>query len=146
MQRLSSWQVSERHSALTRLEESRLILIEMVTQYQGRALDVVRELNECFGDENAETSKKNDEPNVENKRFLSGFNVRKLFFIPWKWQNVVGIAVKVFLVSASISSMPPLYRIRRHLLKSPGRKGGAMFVDTSRVPRKSPPDVLYGRG
>lgn len=146
MQRLSSWQVSERHSALTRLEESRLILIEMVTQYQGRTLDVVRELSECFGNENAERLKKNDEPNVENKRSLSGFNVRKLFFIPWKWQNVAGIAVKFFLVSASISSMVPLYRIRRHLLKSSGRKVGSIFLDTSRGPRKSPLDVLYGKG
>ncbi|KAF3439904.1 hypothetical protein FNV43_RR18182 [Rhamnella rubrinervis] len=146
LQRLSSRQVSERHSALTLLEESRLILIEMVTQYQGRALDVVRELNECFGNENAERLKKNDEPNVENKRFLSGCNVRKLFFIPWKWENVVGIAVRFFLVSASISSMLPVYRISRHLLTSSGGKVGSLFVDTSRGPRNTPLDVLYARG
>lgn len=144
MQRLSSCQVSERNSALTRLEDSRLALIETVTQYQGRALDVVGELNDCFGHENAERLKKDAEPNGEDKRPLNDRNVRKLFFnIPWKWQNVVEITVKLFIVSAGISSMAPLYHMRRHLLKSPSTKAASMFVNCS---RKNPLDVLCGRG
>lgn len=144
MQRLSSCQVSERNSALTRLEESRLALIEMVTQYQGRAFDVVRELNECFGHEHAERLNKNAEPNAEDKRPLSDRSVRKLFFnIPWKWQNVVEITVKLFIVSAGVSSMAPLYHTRRHLLKSSPTKAASTFVNSSRT---NPLDVLCGRG
>ncbi|XP_030541026.1 uncharacterized protein LOC115748622 isoform X2 [Rhodamnia argentea] len=41
LQRLRSWQHLDRRTALARLEDSRSVLIENVSQYQGRPLDVV---------------------------------------------------------------------------------------------------------
>ncbi|XP_015889372.3 uncharacterized protein LOC107424146 [Ziziphus jujuba] len=142
LQSLGSWQVRERHAALTHLEERRLDLIEKVTKYPGRELDVVRELYACFGNENAERLKRK-----KTEKFLSCCNNVGKFIVPWKWQNVVGIAVKFLLVSASISSLVPSYRIK-HLFKSSSTKipSICMVDSTTRRPRKIPLDVFYGRG
>ncbi|KAL3604185.1 hypothetical protein D5086_005044 [Populus alba] len=47
-ERLRSWQPIDRQESLTRLEESRLTLMEKIAQYRGRPLGVVEELNACF--------------------------------------------------------------------------------------------------
>lgn len=135
MQNLGSWQVRERYAALTHLEESRLALIEKVTQYQGRELDVVRELNVCFGNENAERLKMKKKA----ERCPRCCNCAGELIVPWKWQNVVGIAVRFLMVSASLSSLVPFYRTR-HLFNSSRRKVPSILV------RKIPLDVFYGRG
>ncbi|KAJ0113435.1 hypothetical protein Patl1_00556 [Pistacia atlantica] len=48
LQSVQSWQSMDRNAALTRLENSRLYLMEQVKGYHGK-IDVVKELNVCFG-------------------------------------------------------------------------------------------------
>ncbi|KAJ0053373.1 hypothetical protein Pint_00536 [Pistacia integerrima] len=48
LQSVQTWQSMDRNAALTRLENSRLYLMEQVKGYQGK-IDVVKELNVCFG-------------------------------------------------------------------------------------------------
>ncbi|KAK9015828.1 hypothetical protein V6N11_006921 [Hibiscus sabdariffa] len=60
-QKLQAWQLTDRHSVLSRLEQSRLFLIKQVTQYEGRPLDVVKVLSVCFGNDDNKTSVDSDE-------------------------------------------------------------------------------------
>ncbi|PON34140.1 hypothetical protein PanWU01x14_346830 [Parasponia andersonii] len=101
LQKLESWQLKERHEALTRLEESRLGLTDLVRRYQGKAPDVLRELNACFGnnmiqdcdDIVGQNLKDGDEPNLYNR----WWNLR--------WPKSFGIALKFLVFSASMSYM-----------------------------------------
>ncbi|KAJ6723049.1 hypothetical protein OIU74_007602 [Salix koriyanagi] len=116
LQRLRSWQPIDRQEALARLEERRLILMEKVAQYQGRPLGVVEELNACFSN-----GKTVFDWNLSQKRKIKGdnFNVQeekrtktggfvvcwiRMLFNRWRWQKAIGVAAKLILVSASVSS------------------------------------------
>lgn len=145
MQNLKSWQQRERHEALTSLEQSRLVLIDLVKRYQGKAPDVLRELNACFGNENCDIIqnvkaglKKVDDPKLQNKW--------------WKWPKAFGIALKFLMFSASISYMARLNH-SRHLYTSSRRKVPSFLDSTEAEMRdnlltisRSPPNVFHGRG
>lgn len=165
LQRLRSWQHLERHAALARLEDSRSVLLENVSQYQGRPLDVVRELNACFSDRKMvfnkiksrdQKEKRNDNPAdlKPHKRPGLGFIACcfKLLLSPWKWQEAVGIAVKLVVVSASISSTMSFISCKQQKwssskefvsLRDPteGGKDGSLVGISKR-----PLHVLSGRG
>ncbi|CAK7348768.1 unnamed protein product [Dovyalis caffra] len=167
LQRLRSWQPIDRQEALARLEESRLILKEKVAQHQGRPLDVVEELNECFSNGKtvfdwrlSEKKKiKGDDSNVqeEKRRMTAGFVVCwiRMLFNPWRWQKAVGVAAKLILFSASISPTVKFCHSRLHCCGSQ-RKVLSILVEpvdsrtkensTPLSPSNSPLDVFYGRG
>ncbi|KAL5796063.1 hypothetical protein ACOSQ2_000883 [Xanthoceras sorbifolium] len=155
LQKLQSRQLMDRHAALTCLAESRLYLIEQVTAYQGRTeLDVVKELNSCFGDLN---EKRRAEPDAQKgKTRIANFFVCCIRFClnPWKWQKAAGIAVKLIMVSASIASTIQFYQSRQKYCSSKRRilsfveSTDADKIDTHTVLTisKNPLDVFYGRG
>ncbi|XWS32078.1 hypothetical protein CRYUN_Cryun23aG0129800 [Craigia yunnanensis] len=92
LQKLQSWQLTDWHSALSRLEQSRLFLIKQVTQYEGRPLDVVKELSACFGNENktefdrnvGEITVKKNRVESRNRRLSSFLICIRMLFNPWK--------------------------------------------------------------
>ncbi|KAF8032492.1 hypothetical protein BT93_D1412 [Corymbia citriodora subsp. variegata] len=165
LQRLRSWQHLERHTGLARLEDSRSVLIENVSQYQGRPLNVVRELNACFGNDKMvfnkmksrdQMVKRDEDPaNLKpQKRPRLGFMACcfKILLSPWKWQEAVGIAVKLAIVSASISSTMSLISCKQQ--KWGSRKGFLSLMDPTEGGEdgslvgvsKRPLHVLSGRG
>ncbi|TQD79586.1 hypothetical protein C1H46_034857 [Malus baccata] len=125
---MSSWQQMDRQAAFNSLEESKQNLVAKVAEYKGRRkLDVLTEPNACFGSENnvpfnwdfRERLKiMSDEPagGVRSTRFLTNC-IRKLLF-SWKWQKVVGIAVKLVMVSASTSVVIAACKTRQLLYTS----------------------------
>ncbi|KAJ9171476.1 hypothetical protein P3X46_014840 [Hevea brasiliensis] len=160
LQRLRSWQIIDTHAALNRLEESRIILIEKVKQFPGRSLDVVKELNAWFNNGkitdfdlnwNGEIKNKADSNIHNNKekgtrsRFVS-FCIGILFG-PCNWQKAIGVAAKLVVVSASISSTVRLCHARKQQYCS-------SFVESAAAPIKQTVpsltdrhlDVFYGRG
>ncbi|XP_021280892.1 uncharacterized protein LOC110414152 [Herrania umbratica] len=163
LQKLQSWRLVDRHSALTSLEQSRLFLIKQVTQYQGRPLDVVRELNACFGnddraafDRNVEelTVKKNGVQSRSRRR-LSSFLICciRFLFNPWKWQSAVGIAIKLILISASLSTTIQFYHAKHQSCNSQKKIVSTIMyskeaenIDSLLTISKSPLDVFCGRG
>ncbi|XVF33217.1 hypothetical protein REPUB_Repub17cG0149200 [Reevesia pubescens] len=167
LQKLQSWQLTDRHSALSRLEQSRLFLIKQVTQYEGRPLDVVKELSACFGNDNKTgfdrnvkeiTVKKNEGQNMSRRRRrVSSLLICciRILFNPWnwKWQNGVGIAVKLILISASISSTIQFYHSKQQSYSNSERKMVSVMyskeaekLDTLLTISKMPLDVYSGRG
>ncbi|KAK8480615.1 hypothetical protein V6N13_100272 [Hibiscus sabdariffa] len=164
-QKLQAWQLTDRHSVLSRLEQSRLFLIKQVTQYEGRPLDVVKELGVCFGNDDNKTSTDSDVEGTVKKnegrimrRGLSGFLFcwLRVLFNPWKWQNAVGIAVKLILISASLSSTIQFYHSKQqscsdsqgNLIDSAmySKEKEAEKLDSLLSLSKMPLDVLCGRG
>ncbi|KAB2595806.1 hypothetical protein D8674_031256 [Pyrus ussuriensis x Pyrus communis] len=161
LQRMSSWQQMDRQAAFNSLEESRLNLVAKVIEYKGRKeLDVVTELNACFGSENnvpfnwdfrGRLIKKNEPAGgFHSRRFLTNC-IRKLL-VSWKWQKVYGIAVKLAMFSVSISSVIAaystwqlLYTSSRKMIpflsfKEAGKSGSLLTFS------KNPLDVFFGRG
>lgn len=102
-QRLQSYQQQHCHAAISRLEESRLHLIEKIQDFQenGRKLDVIQELNACFGDEKME---KKIELKVNHRKSWFLVNCIRSLFSPRNWHNTAKIAIKLIVVSVSISS------------------------------------------
>ncbi|CAN6568273.1 unnamed protein product [Malus baccata var. baccata] len=99
------------------LEESKQNLVAKVADYKGRRkLDVLTELKCMFWQERLKIM--SDEPagGVHSTRFLTNC-IRKLLF-SWKWQKVVGIAVKLVMVSASISFVIAACKTRQLLYTS----------------------------
>lgn len=157
VQRLDSRQMMDRNGAFTSLEECRLNLLANVTEYKGRALDVVTELNACFGNENgvpfdwdlSERLKKNAEPSgaYHNRRFLITNCITKLLIIPWKWQKKVCIAVKLAM------SVMAAYHIRQFICTSSrkmipfvvSRQAGKRSTSVLTI-SKCPLDVFCARG
>ncbi|KAM2157204.1 hypothetical protein ACFX1R_042802 [Malus domestica] len=161
LQRMSSWQRMDRQAAFNSLEESRLNLVAKVTEYKGRReLDVVTELNACFGSENnvpfnwdfgGRLIKKNEPAGGFHSRSFLTNCIRKLL-VSWKWQKVYGIAVKLAMVSVSISSVIAAYSTRQLLctssrkmipflsFKEAGKSSSLLTFS------KNPLDVFFGRG
>lgn len=147
MQELQGWQLKERHEALTSLEESRLVLIELARNYKGTPPDVVGEINACFGDEKA----KNANPQKKWPHNLI-CGIRNIF-IKWKWQKAVGFAVKFLIFTTSISSLVHLNHTR-NLSSSRRRRKVVSFLDSTEAEMRdslltissSPLNVFHGRG
>ncbi|XP_050387381.1 uncharacterized protein LOC126803654 [Argentina anserina] len=157
LERLDSRKMMDMNAAFNSLEESRLNLLANVTEYKGRALDVLTELNACFGHENGEPfdwdlrerMKKHVESSGahHSRRSLITNFMRKLLLIPWKWQQKVGIAVKLAL------SAMATYHIKK-LICSSSRKmipfvvsrGAGKSITSVLTISKSPLDVLCARG
>ena len=157
MQRLKSWQLINRRAALNHLEESRLILTEKVSQYQGRPLDLIKELNEWFGDNKTgfDWNIKIGH-NVQNdKRQRSNFLHCCTRFIcnPATWQKAIGIAAKLIVISIGVSSSVHFYRKRQQENCSSSRKI-VECMDSMRegkakrklIISKSHLNVSYGKG
>ncbi|XP_039048021.1 uncharacterized protein LOC120188675 [Hibiscus syriacus] len=163
--KLQAWQLRDKHSVLCRLEQSRLFLTKQVTQYKGRPLDVVKELNACFANVDDKTSidsdvegtvKKNEGRNT--RRGLSGFLFcwLRVLFNPRKWQNAVGIAVKLILISAMLSYTVQFYHPKQQSCRNSQRKlivsvmyskeKEAEKLDSVLTISKMPLDVSCGRG
>ncbi|MBA0548773.1 hypothetical protein Golob_019851 [Gossypium lobatum] len=166
LQKLQSWQLKDRQLALSRLEQTRSCLIKQVTQYEGRPLDVVKELSACFGndhenrtsiDRDVEESVKKNEGESWRRR-ISGFLICciRVLFRPWKWQNAVGIAVNLILISASLSSTIKFYHSKQQPYSNSQRKTivsatyskekAAEKLDSLLTISKMPLDVFCGRG
>ncbi|EEF29728.1 uncharacterized protein LOC8268641 [Ricinus communis] len=149
LQKLQSWQLIDRHAALTRLEESRVILIERVKEYTGRPVDVVRELNSCFNNGNTAfdwsvngtTKKRVADSNKEKKR-RSGFMICgiRMLVDPRKWQKAFVVAAKLAVVSVSISSTVMLRHANRQQNCSPRVEPRKDTISSSSL------DVFQGRG
>ncbi|KAF8380104.1 hypothetical protein HHK36_027575 [Tetracentron sinense] len=163
LQRLQSRQQIDRHTALTRLEESRLFLIEKVTEHRGRALDVMKEMHACFGDRNTTfnwnlkaSMAGKVKPTVHSgrKRRISGFlfSCFQILFNPWKWKKTVGVAVRFLIIAASIVSTVHFHRTRQQLRISYRKDLSVMgSIETGEMGffqpiTNSPLDVFYGRG
>ncbi|KAK9279746.1 hypothetical protein L1049_013428 [Liquidambar formosana] len=164
LQRTNSWQLTDRHAALTRLEESRIGLIDKVTQHQGRALDVMTELNSCFGNgktafnwnlkDTMEKRVKTSAASNSGKKGILGFVICcfRILISPWKWQKGTGLTVKLVAASASVSSLIHFYRTRQQCSNS--QRKVLSFVNSTEAGRgdfqltisKSPLDVFNGRG
>ncbi|KAK8636246.1 hypothetical protein V6N13_004950 [Hibiscus sabdariffa] len=158
MQKLQAWQLTDRHSVLGRLEQSRSFLIKQVIQYQGRPLEVVKELSACFGNDDKKTSidrhmlKKNGGESTRGG--LSGFLFcwLRVFFNPCKWQNAVGITVKLILISSTIrfylSKQQSCSNSQRKLIVSAlySKEKEAEKLDSLLAISKMPLDVFCGRG
>ncbi|MBA0790831.1 hypothetical protein Gohar_015453 [Gossypium harknessii] len=166
LQKLQSWQLKDRQLALSRLEQTRSCLIKQVTQYEGRPLDVVKELSACFGNDHEnrtsihrdveESVKKNE--GESSRRRISGFLICciRVLFRPWKWQNAVGIAVNLILISASLSSTIKFYHSKQQSYSNSPRKTivsatyskekAAEKLDSLLTISKMPLDVFCGRG
>lgn len=146
MQKLQTWQQRERHEALTRLEESRVGLMELVRGYKGRPPDVVRELITCFGDENCVVSRRIDGSDLRRKwpALICGI-IRKVFFIKWKLKNAVWFAVKFLIFTTSISSMVYLNGSRGKVPSLSDSTEAEMRESLLTISR-SPLNVFHGRG
>ncbi|MBA0605150.1 hypothetical protein Godav_017757 [Gossypium davidsonii] len=166
LQKLQSWQLKDRQLAVSRLEQTRSCLIKQVTQYEGRPLDVVKELSACFGNDHEnrtsidrdvdESVKKNE--GESSRRRISGFLICciRVLFRPWKWQNAVGIAVNLILISASLSSTIKFYQSKQQPYSNSQRKTivsatyskekAAEKLDSLLTISKMPLDVFCGRG
>ncbi|XVF73070.1 hypothetical protein PTKIN_Ptkin12aG0171800 [Pterospermum kingtungense] len=154
LQKLQSWHPTDWDSALSRLEQSRLFLIKQVTQYKGRPLDVVKELSACF-DRNVGEITLNKNWVQTRIRRLSSFIICfiRILFNPWKWQSAVGIAVKLILISASLSSTIQFYNANQKSYGNSPRKMVSVLdskeaekLDTLLTISKIPLDVFCGRG
>jgi hypothetical protein len=140
--------------------------MEKVAQYQGRPLAVVEELNACFSNGKtvfdwklSEKRKiKGDGSNVQEEKRMAtaGFVVCwiRMLFNQWRWQKAIGVAAKLILVSASVSSTVKFCHCRLHCCSS--QKKVVSLVEpvysrtkensTALSPSNSPLDVFYGRG
>ncbi|KAM2383280.1 hypothetical protein COP2_042035 [Malus domestica] len=149
LQRMSSWQQMDRQAAFNSLEERRLNLVSKVT-----------ELNACFGSENnvpfnwdfgGRLIKKNEPAGGFHSRSFLTNCIRKLL-VSWKWQKVYGIAVKLAMVSVSISSVIAAYSTRQLLCTSSRKMIPFLsFKDAGKSSSlltfsKNPLDVFFGRG
>ncbi|KAK8570569.1 hypothetical protein V6N13_032186 [Hibiscus sabdariffa] len=153
-QKLQAWQLTDRHSVLGPLEQSTSFLIKQVTQYQGRPLEVVKDLSVCFGnDRHMEgTVKKNG--GESTRRGLSGFLFcwLRVFFNPCKWQNALGITVKMILISATIRiylcKQQSSSNSQRKLIVSGlySKQKEVENLDSLLTISKMPLDVFCGRG
>ncbi|KAL9360036.1 hypothetical protein Peur_048159 [Populus x canadensis] len=162
-ERLHSRQPIDRQESLTRLEESRITLMEKIAQYQGRPLGVVEELNACFG--NGETAfhrklseikKIKGDSNIrdEKRRTNPGFCWIRMLFNPWKWQRAAGVTAKLILISASISSTARFCQGGLFSCSSRRKVLSLLKPIDSRTEENStalslsnsPLDVFYGRG
>ena len=163
MQRLRSWQPIDRQESLTRLEESRLTLMEKIAQYRGRPLGVVEELNACFSDGEtafhrklSEIKKIKGDSDIrdEQRRTNPGFCWIRMLFNPWKWQRAAGVTAKLILISASISSTARFCQgglfscsSRRKVLSLLKPIDSRTKENTTTLSlSNSPLDVFYGRG
>ncbi|XP_059637707.1 uncharacterized protein LOC132279697 [Cornus florida] len=121
LQRLKLRHENDEYQALVYLEERRVILMEKVNQYRGREVDVVEELNACFGNGrsaynwNLEMTMEKKNDRVVTKSRISSFliNCIRSLINPWNWHNTARIAMKYIVVSASISSTMNFYRSRQ---------------------------------
>ncbi|KAF4393038.1 hypothetical protein CsatB_011588 [Cannabis sativa] len=102
LQKLECCQMRDRDEALSRLEESRMVLIDLVRRFQGKTSpDVLRELNACFGKAVIQNllrdgeKEEEEEPNIlQNRR--------------WIWPKALGnivLKLLIFSATASISYM-----------------------------------------
>lgn len=147
LQRLRSWQIVDRDAALNRLEESRIILIEKMKQYPaGRSIDVVKELNAWLNSGkitafdwnwNGEINKEVDSNKGTRSGFIS-FCIRMLID-PCNWQKAIGVAAKLVVISASISSTMRLCHARQ-------QQYSAQSKDTVPSVSDRPLEVFHGRG
>ncbi|KAM5555564.1 hypothetical protein ABKV19_023474 [Rosa sericea] len=156
LERLDSRQMMDMNAAFNSLEESRLNLLANVTEYKGRALDVLTELNARFGHENGapfdwdlrEGLKKNFEPSGahHSRRFLITNCMRKVLLIPWKWQKKVGIAVKLAMSAMAAYHIRKLIctssrkRIPFVVSREAGKSSSVLTIS------KNPLDVFCARG
>ncbi|KAJ8900445.1 hypothetical protein K2173_025222 [Erythroxylum novogranatense] len=149
LQRLKSWQEIDRHTALARFEESRCNLLRKVTQYQGRELQLVKELRTQFNGRKSIVYDSNLTDKVKNKakegqKKTSSFLIShiKTLLTPWKWRKAVRIAAKLIVLSATISHVRQQKFSSRSLLT---RADAQTKDDVIRVP-KTTLHVSYGRG
>ncbi|XP_028056792.1 uncharacterized protein LOC114260806 [Camellia sinensis] len=153
-QRLNSWQQKDRYAALARMEESRQILTEKVTHFQGRALDVIEELKTlktCFEEDDTKTASNSKTTVVDKiKQNILCFGS---LIKPWNWHNTAKEAMKLILVSAFISSAFGFCRIRQGCDGS--RRKMLSFADSTTAggrkdfrltASKNSFDVFHGRG
>ncbi|XP_050238935.1 uncharacterized protein LOC126688320 [Mercurialis annua] len=112
LQRLRCRQLIDGQAALSRLEESRVVLTERLKEYKGRSsIDIIKDLNSSFSHGNTvfdwnlsgSIIKKNDANYSEKKKRKNGFMIRMLFD-PWKWRNAFVVAAKLIVFSVGISS------------------------------------------
>ncbi|KAJ7007792.1 hypothetical protein NC653_006734 [Populus alba x Populus x berolinensis] len=163
LQRLRSWQPIDRQESLTRLEESRLTLMEKIAQYRGRPLGVVEELNACFSSGEtafhrklSELKKIKGDSDIRNekRRTNPGFCWIRMLFNPWKWQRAAGVTAKLILISASISSTARFCQGGLFSCSSRRKVLSLLKPIDSRTKENStalslsnsPLDVFYGRG
>ncbi|XP_031381251.1 uncharacterized protein LOC116195941 isoform X2 [Punica granatum] len=157
LQRLRSWQLVNWNAALVRLEESRSSLIEKANQYRGRSLDVIRELEECFGNggigfglgANNDKMKEDAGPPARiRKRRLFGLLIGCIgsLFNPWKWHGAARIAVSMVLASVSVSSTVSLIHGCWQQNSISRRRSLSSVRSKRRIEKDMTLDVFYGRG
>ena len=161
LQRLNSWKEKDLYEAISRLEESRMILMEKVGKYQGRKIEVVEELNSHFGDGKFSQNwnlkrivEKMSEPPKPKKgnshflvqwiwSFLNPWNWNRNW--NWNWNKTTKIAIKLALVSVSISYSLRFCSSRRKIVLF-GDSKAAREKDILHSDSKIPLDVFHGRG
>lgn len=152
---MRSWQLVNWDAALVRLEESRTNLIEKTKQHHGRPLDVIQELNECFGNGGgmglksrvSEDKVKDGTPDRTPRRRAFRFLVSCIgdLLNPWKWHEAARIAVRMVLISVTVSSTVSLVHGRQQ--SSGSRRRLLSFVGSNPEMKKGTSlDVVYGRG
>ncbi|XP_059650970.1 uncharacterized protein LOC132298586 isoform X2 [Cornus florida] len=158
LQKLKSWQMKDQYAALAHLEETRLILMERVTQYRGRAHSVIEELNAYFGDGRTafnwnlqmQREKKNDL--LGNDRISTSlFSCIRSLINPWNWHSMARTAIKLIVI-ASISSTIKFNQTRQE--NGEERRKIISIVDSTMGGKQdflftapnSALDVSYGRG
>ncbi|KAF7826145.1 plastid division protein PDV1 [Senna tora] len=131
---MRGWHMINMHAAVNQLEESREILMEKVSEYEGRPLGVIQELNASFGNGRRDFV---DEKRKSNSSFLHG--CMEFLCNQGRWQRVIGAAAKVIAVSMSVSCTLQFCGTK---LQSCTSRGSTMRS----VPNNFQIDVLKGRG
>ncbi|KAM6583933.1 hypothetical protein CsatB_010935 [Cannabis sativa] len=139
--KLLCWQEKEKNEAVIHLKESRRALIELVRSYEGKSPppNVLRELNECFGNQNIVLhSFKDGEEEANNNRWWNKYY----------WPKPFGFSIKCLIFLGTISCMISF----SHYYRSSNPKVVASFSDSkqaqvSRSRTKDPPfNVFQARG
>lgn len=134
----------DRHDALSRLETSRLCLMEQVVAYEGSESDVLNEINGVFGDLDVKKRVESETDCVENgivkRRTVNGirFCLNRL-----NWQKCIGVAVKMLMVTSAVQFYQSRVNSGRRIVSNCGDRLDTQTVLTL---SKNPLDVFYGRG
>ncbi|KAL8111247.1 uncharacterized protein LOC141666667 [Apium graveolens] len=148
LQKLQSHQRQQCQEAFIKLEKSRMHLTENIKHYQeqeGGQLNVIDELNACFSNEN--TKKQVEELQVEDDKSRVFINCIRGFFNPLNWHGTARTAIKLALISVSVTSTYNFCQSRQKYkcVSSPDSVIARNF-DFLAIDSDSPLEVSYGMG
>lgn len=149
LQRLQSHQRQQCQEAFIELEKSRMHLMEKIKHFQeheGGQLDVIDKLNASFSNKNME--KQVEELTVEDDNSWIFTNCIRGFFNPLNWLATAKTAIKLLLISVSVTSTYKFCQSGQEEYKCVSSPDSviARNFDFLAIDSNSPLDVSYGMG